>query len=373
MPMAAKALGMTAKEAGSYMTAFYAGYVLTQLPGGWLTDRIGYRKVLLGSFFVMGFFTILMGTVQSFQQGLVYRIFAGIGSGEVFSACIRAIFEWFPGKGRGTAVGFFMTASSLGVTVVNLFIPTIAKGYGWNASFYAAGVLPLIVLLFAYFILKERTGSTERKQLRVVSNFWIDMKVLLSNRNLMLTAFAGFCAMWATWGTATWANTYMNKALNLSLVQAGFIMSIYGGAALLCKPIAGILTDLFGGKKRMLLFWMLAAFGPLLLLFGTNTSMVLLYIIAPLLGIAAFIYSPVMSIYIGELVELRLVGSATGLVNAIWQLGSLFAPLVVGIVLDATQNYAYAFATLAAGPVIGSLIILAVQEKKSDKSQRLFA
>jgi len=364
MPMAAKELGMTAKQAGSYMTAFYAGYVFTQLPGGLLTDRFGYRKVLLISFVVMGFFTALMGTVSSYEQGLLYRILAGVGSGAIFSACVRAIFDWFPDKGRGTAMGFFMTASSLGVAVVNLFIPTIAKYYGWHASFYIAGLLPILALLFAYFFLKERSSSSVRKQAQAISSFWIDIRVLLGNRNLMLTGFAGFCAMWATWGTATWANTYMYKALNLSLVQAGFIMTIYGVAALLCKPLAGILADIFGDKKRIVLFWMLIVFGPMLLVFGMNTNTTLLYIIAPLLGIAAFVYSPVMNTYVGELVELRLVGSATGLVNTIWQLGSLFSPLAVGAVLDATQNYTYAFATLAIGPVLGALVILLVTDKK---------
>lgn len=369
MPMAMKDLGMSAQQAGSYMTAFYVGYVVTQLPGGLMTDHFGYRKVLLGSFLVMGIFTALMGTVHSYGTGLVFRVFAGIGSGAIFSACIRAIFDWFPGKGRGTAIGFFMTASSLGVSVVNLFVPTIAKNFGWHTSFYASGLLPLVVLSFAYYFLKERSGEKERKQAQAAASFLVDIKVLLGNRNLMLTALAGFCAMWATWGTATWANTYMNKAMKLSLVDAGYIMSLYGLAALLCKPIAGVLTDMFGGKKRVLLFWMLIFFGPLLILFAVNSNLSMLYVIAPLLGIAAFLYSPVMTAYIGELVELRLVGSATGLVNTIWQLGSLISPLVVGMVLDATQNYIYAFAALAIGPTVGAVTILAVRERVTEAAE----
>jgi MFS family permease len=364
MPLAVKDLALTAKEAGSYMTAFYIGYVLTQLPGGLLTDRFGYRKVILGSFIIMGFATALMGTAQTYEQGFIYRILAGVGSGAVYSACIRAIFEWFPDKGRGTAMGFFFTASSLGLTVVNLFVPTIAGFYSWKASFFVAGGFSIIALIFAFFILKERKNLLERKQAQEIASFLGDIKILLRNRNLMIAACSGFCAMWATWGTATWANTYMNKGLHLSLVEAGFIMSLYGIAALICKPIAGILTDVFGQKKKLLIFWMIIVFAPLLLLFGINTNITLLYILAPLLGIAAFLYMPVLSVYVGELVEIRLIGSATGLVNTIWQLGSLLSPLVVGMVLDGTKNYAFAFAALAAGPIIGALVILTVKPEK---------
>lgn len=362
IPLAARSLAISAKEAGSYMTAFYAGYVLTQLPGGYLTDRFGYRRVLLGSFLVMGLFTLLMGTVTTFWQGLVYRVLAGLGSGAIFSACVRAIFDWFSSRGRGTAMGFFMTASSLGVSVVNLFVPTVAKLYGWSASFYVAGVFPLLTLVLAYFLLREKTVVSLAASTRQQVDFLTDVGQLLHNRNIMLTGLAGFFAMWATWGTATWANTYMNKGLGISLVAAGLFMSLYGVAALVCKPLAGVVADLLGGRKKMLLFWMLAAFGLALFWFGANRSVSMLYILAPVLGITAFIYSPVMNTQVGELVPAQQVGTATGLVNTVWQLGSLLSPLAVGAVIDATNNYFYAFATLGVGPLLGAAFIMLVRE-----------
>jgi len=54
---------------------------------------------------------MLMGTITSYQQGFIYRILAGVGSAAIFCACVSAIFDWFPEKCRGTAMGFLMTAS----------------------------------------------------------------------------------------------------------------------------------------------------------------------------------------------------------------------------------------------------------------------
>ncbi|MBA4496454.1 MFS transporter [Paenactinomyces guangxiensis] len=370
IPIASHDLGISAAQAGGYMTAFYIGYVCTQLPGGLLTDRFGYRKVLLSSFLIMGVFTALMGTIHSYGQGFVLRVLAGFGSGAVFSACVRAIFDWFPGKGRSTAMGLFMTASSLGVSVVNLFVPSVAESYSWKTSFFVAGLLPLIGFSFGFWFLKERTPVHQQRQSQTPAEFWKNVASLLKNRNLMLTWLSGFCAMWATWGTATWANTYINKALHLSLAEAGAIMSIYGITAILCKPIIGICSE-FIRSKKILLFWLLVTFAPMLLWFGSNKNVHLLYVLAGILGISAFVYSPVVNNFIGELVDRKQIGTATGLVNTIWQLGSLLSPLAVGSVLDQTHNYFYAFGTLALGPVLAAIIILFVKERGLEKEHQI--
>lgn len=81
------------------------------------------------------------------------------------------------------------------------------------------------------------------------------------------------------------------------------------------------------------------------------------------MGITAFVYSPVMNNFIGEVVDRQLVGTATGLVNTIWQMGSLLSPIAVGAVLDATHRYLYAFMTLAAGPILAAVMVLFVDER----------
>jgi len=70
IPMAAGELGLTAAEAGGFMSAFFLGYLLTQLPGGMLADRWGSRKVLLYSLFLMGIFTIGLALTTGFLQGI---------------------------------------------------------------------------------------------------------------------------------------------------------------------------------------------------------------------------------------------------------------------------------------------------------------
>jgi nitrate/nitrite transporter NarK len=70
-----------------------------------------------------------------------------------------------------------------------------------------------------------------------------------------------------------------------------------------------------------------------------------------------------MNTFVGELVDKRNIGVAMGLINAIWQLGSLISPLAVGFVLDLTHSYFYAFLTLGIGPLLGAIIMLSASNR----------
>ncbi|WP_047151894.1 MFS transporter [Aneurinibacillus tyrosinisolvens] len=364
IPLASQDLGINAAQAGSFMTAFYIGYVITQIPGGFLTDRYGYRKVLLGSLLIISVSTLLTGFVDSFTLGLATRCLAGIGSGAIFSAGLLAITDWFPENKRGMANGLFMTSTSLGVSLVNLYVPTLSKGYGWRTAFLVSGLLPLLGLIAAYFLLKERPRVEQKtKEPQNNQSYWKDVILLFKNRNLLLTGIAGFGGQWATLGIATWANTYLNKSLHLSLVQAGLFMSFFGMAALLCKPITGILSDFV--NRKVLSFWILLLLGPMLLWFGANQNESYLYFLLPAIGVLGYAFYPPLNTLICDSVEKRFVGTASGLVNAMWQLGALIAPLAVGAVIDATHNYFYVFATLGIGPVLGAFAILFVKLENS--------
>lgn len=362
IPLASKDLGINAAQAGSLMTAFYLGYVITQVPGGYLTDKYGYRKMLLTSFFITGFFTILTAFVHSYGLAFIVRFIAGMGSGAIFSAGLVAITDWFTEKRRGAAMGFFMTSTSFGISLVNLFVPSVAHGFGWRTAFFITGLLPFIGLLLGYFLLKERTPVHQISKKQNTS--WHDIISLLKNKNIILMGIAGLGGQWATVGTATWANTYLVKSLHLSLVEAGAIMSLFGTAALLCKPLTGFLSDYLDRKSLAVGILLLAV--PILSWFGANQNVSVLYFIAPMMGVCVYAFYPVLQTIIYNLVDRRLVGTTSGLVNGMWQIGSLTAPLAVGAVIDATQNYFYCFITLAAGPLLGAIATILIKvEKKS--------
>jgi len=102
----------------------------------------------------------------------------------------------------------------------------------------------------------------------------------------------------------------------------------------------------------------------MLLVFGALRTDIAFMFTAPLLGVFAFVYSPLMAALIAEAAGRELAGSATGLTNALWQLGSAIVPLAVGAVYDAANSFYAAFITLAVGPLLGTIAMLLVREPR---------
>lgn len=371
IPVAASELGLTAAQAGGFMSAFFFGYLVTQLPGGILADRLGTRKILLASLLGMGLFTMAMAWIPNFWAGAVLRFFAGVGSGAVLAASVKGVYDHFSPRHRATAMGFFMASAPLGLLLANLLSPIMAANYGWRSSFLVAGVFTLLVLALSWASLPKPAAVrlvVAGKEAGMISA----LKVIIANKALMLTAAAGFFAMWGTWGTLTWANTYMSKGLGLTLKQSGQYMALFGIGALVGQPLAGWFSDRFPQHRRQTSMVILACFALLLWAFGANQDIARLQVLTPLLGAGAFVFGPVLNTLISELADPDKVATSIGFCNGVWQVGSLVSPVAAGILLDYTGNYSWAFAVLAAGPLLAVLILSAVRVKQRRGKGRHF-
>jgi sugar phosphate permease len=352
-------LGVSLAGLGVFATGYYIGYVISNAAGGVLTDWLGARMVLAFSLFVAGAFMILFGQTNSVALGITFQAGVGVFAGCDYAAGVKLISRWFPPKDRGFAMGIFMTATSLGAVIANAIVPSLITTASWRLPYHAFGIATMVVAVACFFLLRNGTGTTAE------SRALPGLRPLLHNRDLFLLGLAGFGALWGTYGFITWSNALMIKGSHLTAVQAGGIVSIFGITAVVAKPFIGIVTDVFGGRRRSATIIVLGAFVVTLVLFGAGHSLTAFLWTAPFLGIAAYVYSPLMTAMIPDLAGISLAGSAAGAVNAFWQLGSTIVPVVLGVVFQASHSFFLAFATLACGPLLGMLVMFGVRENGS--------
>ncbi|OZC87754.1 MFS transporter [Rhodococcus sp. 05-340-1] len=347
-------LGVAVAGLGIFATTYYIGYVISTAVGGFIADWFGSRRTVGLSILMSGGFMLAFGEAESQALGLLFQALIGLCAGAEVGAGVKLITSWFVPERRGFAMGIFMTATSLGLVIANAVVPSLIGSHSWRTSYHlfgfisiALGVVCLLGLRQGPLILR-RDGESNKPNLRP----------LFRNRSLLMLGLAGFGALWGTYGFVTWSNLLMVKGAGIDPVRAGTVVVIFGAVAVFSKPVIGYIGDALGLSRRNLAIAILVAFATCLIVFSFATTATQFLWIAPFLGIAAYVYSPVLMAMIPSLSGGQLAGSATGGVNAFWQLGSTIVPTVVGLVYGATSSFQTVFVVLAAGPLLAVLPLL---------------
>src|SRR6267378_5614356 len=119
-PAIAKEFGLSKTEVGLVFSAFAWAYAAGQVPGGWLADVFGPKKILL---FIVPFWS-LMTAATAWAQGTVslfiVRFVFGLGEAGAFPTASRAMQLWFPKSERGFVQGMTHCFSRLAIAITPL-------------------------------------------------------------------------------------------------------------------------------------------------------------------------------------------------------------------------------------------------------------
>jgi len=355
IPVVVPILGMKMSQAGAFMSAFYIGYVITQVPAGILSDFIGVRLVLSLCLIVEGIASFAMGYINTYDAGFTWRVICGLGAGADFAACTRAIMEWFPARERGTAMGLLLASPSGGIVLAGLSVPVLNGLLGWQAVFKVIGVVTFLAGILIYLLV--RTSSTAKMGSRIMEGF----RIIFGSKDLILTSLAGFCLLWCELGTATWTVATI-KNMGMSLVVAGSILTLYGVGGVLGPIISGIISDKLGERKYILIV-ALAFTAPVTVIFGYQTSVLMLSVMGFIFGFVSYFGNPHLTILVSEFAGQQYAATANGTSNLFFQMASIIGPWVMGWSIDVSKNYHYPWWIMAAGPIVGILLMLPVNPK----------
>src|ERR1700687_1664649 len=139
-PLIMKEYGFNKITMGIIFSAFIWAYALFQVPGGWLGDRFGPRRVLS---VIMAYRTVIaVLTTRALGLGSFWgiRFALGVGEAGAFPTATRAMQMWVPRDERGFVQGVSHAASRLGAAVGPPIAVAIMIHYGWRSGFYVIGV-----------------------------------------------------------------------------------------------------------------------------------------------------------------------------------------------------------------------------------------
>ena len=146
------ALGLSNVQVGATATAYLTGAITGALFFGWLTDRLGRKKLFFITLGVYVAGTAATAFAWDFWSFVVFRGVTGLGIGGEYAAINSAIDELIPAPVRGTVdlivnATFWIGAAlgSLG-TLFLLDSGLLPPAFGWRFAFGIGAVLGLIIL-----------------------------------------------------------------------------------------------------------------------------------------------------------------------------------------------------------------------------------
>jgi nitrate/nitrite transporter NarK len=323
--------------AGLLTTGIFLTHGGIQIPGGFLADKFGTRRLLAMALAIVTVGDVFLGLAGSYQQLLFWKVFVGLGTGVSFVAGARYVADMFAGPRLHLAQGFYGASVLLGSGFVIYAIPLLSATFGWRgAFFFTAGLAASAALIWI-----SLNPAVPRKQHQPAR-----LAAMLAHPQLWLLGFVQMASFGLVVVVGVWITTYLSRSFHLTALQAGKIGSLVLVLGVASRPLGGVLTSRWGARATLRIGLALNVIACLSFGLG-HGSLAHSSVGVLLLGIGAGLpYAGVFN-RAAALFPAR-AGAAMGLVNMLGIGMILAAPPLIGHVVDWSGSFQSSFLALGA-------------------------
>ncbi len=268
-PAISKEFGFSKTQMGIIFSVFAWAYALGQIPGGWLGDYFGPRRVLSVLVVFWSVMTMMTARALGFASFVTIRIVFGLGEAGAFQTSTRAVQLWYPKSERGLVSGVMHSSGLVAVSVVPPVVVAIMLAWGWRATFYifgAAGLSWTILYYLVYRDLPEEHKGVNQAELahirgrsadhvinRVSENVQrrkVPWGVILRSPNTWFLSAGSGCFQYGLFFFVYWLPSYLVEHHHISIKSMGILASLPLMAGAIGGVTGGAVTDLLYKKTR---------------------------------------------------------------------------------------------------------------------------
>ncbi|XP_037299293.1 sialin isoform X2 [Manduca sexta] len=244
---------------GLVLSSFFYGYLVTQLPGGWLAAKIGGNRVFAIGIGATSLLTLFTPPLAHTSTALLIavRVIEGLFEGVTYP-CIHAVWSrWAPAPERARLATFAFSGSYAG-TVVSMPICSLLAHYtGWPGIFYVFGIMGLVWTTIWWIVVKESpekdphitpaelkyiqdsrgTQAVEGSKIR--HPWW----AMLTSGPVWAIVMAHFSENWGFYTLLTFLPTFMKDVYKFETSQTGWLSAVPYLAMAVVLQVAGHAAD----------------------------------------------------------------------------------------------------------------------------------
>ena len=352
---------------GYAFSAFAYPYLIFQVIGGRVGDRLGPRKTLFLCGAIWAVSTAITGLAVGLISLFAFRVEVGFGEGATFPTATRAMQSWTPPSRRAFAQGVTHSSARLGNAVTPPIVAALMAWLTWRGAFVVLGVASVIwVFVWRLYYRddpRDHAGVTPDDLARLPAPGarsaaappvpWRRLIV-----RMIPVTLTYFCYGWSLWLFLSWIPQFFQENGHLDLKKSALFSSGVFFAGVVGDALGGVISDTLLHRTGRVTFsrlvviviGMLGGAGCLIPVLFTRDLATLALCLSGGFFFLELVIGPIWAVPMD--IAPQHSGTASGLMNTGSALAAIISPPVFGYIVDATGDWHL--------PFIGSIVLLLV-------------
>jgi MFS family permease len=373
VPFITKDLGLSRIEMSWALAAFGWAYALFEIPGGWLGDRNGPRRVLMRIVIWWSVFTAATGWAAGATSLIVIRALFGAGEAGAFPNLTRVLTTWLPVKERERAQANVWLATRLSGAFTPVLIASLIGLMGWRRTFEVCGIIGAIWAILFYRWYRDSPAehpAVNEAELALlppardtaIARGGVPWALIFSRPSVWLLSIQYMCLAYGWWFYINWLPTYLRESRGTTVTMGAALAGLpllLGGAGCLVSawliPRVSLRTGSVALARRIVAITGFVGASICILIFtGIEDPRQAMLV----LGLAGFFNDFVMPAAWAGTMDIggRYAGTVSGAMNMMGSLAGVLSVLVVGYLLSWTSdNWTLTFYISSAIYLVGAI------------------
>jgi putative MFS transporter len=385
VPKLIKLWGVTINQVAYVTSLSFVGMFVGSLVAGWIADRWGRKKALIGTTLWFALFSFAsVFTWDLFSLGL-FRVLTSAGLAAMTVVAVVYLSEMFPASVRGKYQAYALVIGICGTPATNFIASLVVPLTDWSwRLIYLWGSLGIFLLLFARYLKEsprwyESKGEYDKADailseiearvaaekgplpdpgppVVVAKQTKAEWSLLLQKKYLLPTVLLSI--LWVTqtigfFGFSSWAPTLLAQE-GLSVEKALFYVALTTVGAPLGCFLASMITDRFERQ------WLLVVFGSAIavagLFYGLTFNPVFIVVFGFLVNLFERTYTALAYAYSPEVFDTRARSLGTAVSYGLGRLSNAVGPLVIAFLYNGS-GYQSVFYFIAGTWLFGAIAL----------------
>ncbi len=350
LPLIREDLHISFAQAGMLSAAATFAYALGQIPGGYLADRFGPKRIFFIGILGSTLLSLNFGMIQSYPAALANQVVSGAFRAMIFAPGLTLVASWFPPDRKATAMGVYVIGGVSGNILLSLIGPFLVGYYGWRPPFIAFAALGVCAAFVYLFFGKEKPAAGPKHPVGMLDAFRLFRYPIM-----WVCAGIQFIRFGVTTSFNFWLPSLLVADRGLSLQTAGFITAMGFALTGPSNALGGYTSDRLRNPPLVI--------GASLAVLACTSALLVYVTSMPALVLVVAVNSIFVQFYFGplfyvpvEVLGQRVAGMSAGFGNMFANLGSLTFAYALGVVKDTAGVFNRGFLATSAFCVVGVVL-----------------